>query len=103
LNPGDPSSAVGGAQLLALLQAAARCGVPIVQSCMQRLLWHCNQVLFKQLTSWCACVCVFKCVFVCGCMYVCVHCEVLNATPAVALQPSAIQAAYIMVRLCVLL
>jgi hypothetical protein len=31
------------------------------------------------------------------------HCAVLHATPAVALQPSAIQAAYIMVRLCVLL
>ena len=43
---------MGGVQLLALLQTAARCGVPIVQSCMQRLLWHCNQVLFKQLTSW---------------------------------------------------
>ncbi|KAF5834637.1 Spc98 family-domain-containing protein [Dunaliella salina] len=43
---------MGGAQLLAVIQSAARCGVPIVQSCMQRLLWHCNQVLFKQLTSW---------------------------------------------------
>ena len=51
---GDPvAGPLKGAALLGLLQAAVRCGVPVVQSCMQRLLWHCNQVLFKQLTSWC--------------------------------------------------
>ena len=41
-----------GCELLALLHELARCGSPGMQSCMQRLLWHCNQVLLKQLTSW---------------------------------------------------
>jgi gamma-tubulin complex component 4 len=41
-----------GSELIAALHARARCGVPLVQSVMQRLLWHCNQVLIQQLTSW---------------------------------------------------
>jgi hypothetical protein len=41
-----------GSELIALLHARVRCGVPVVQSVMQRLLWHCNQVLVHQLTSW---------------------------------------------------
>ena len=32
----------------------AQCGIPQLQSCLTRLLWHCNQVLFKQLSAWCA-------------------------------------------------
>lgn len=30
----------------------AQCGIPELQSCLTRLLWHCNQVLFKQLSGW---------------------------------------------------
>ncbi|GAX73958.1 hypothetical protein CEUSTIGMA_g1408.t1 [Chlamydomonas eustigma] len=41
-----------GCELIALLYCLSRCGAPILQSCMQRLLWHCNQVLLKQLSSW---------------------------------------------------
>ena len=41
-----------GAALLRALHARSRCGVPLLQACMQRLLWHCNQVLYKQLSSW---------------------------------------------------
>ncbi|KAG1679668.1 hypothetical protein FOA52_006185 [Chlamydomonas sp. UWO 241] len=41
-----------GSELIAALHARVRCGVPLVQSVMQRLLWHCNQVLIQQLTSW---------------------------------------------------
>lgn len=42
----------GGAEVMRLLAARAHSGVPAVQSCAQRLLWHCRQVLFKQLESW---------------------------------------------------
>ena len=41
-----------GSELLALLHTRARGGAPMLQSCMQRLLWHCNQVLLQQLSSW---------------------------------------------------
>ena len=41
-----------GSELLALLHALSRCGSPVLQSVMQRLLWHCNQVLLRQLSSW---------------------------------------------------
>ena len=34
------------------LSLRAHSGAPAVQSCAQRLLWHCRQVLFKQLESW---------------------------------------------------
>lgn len=42
----------GGAELMRLLAARAHSGVPALQACAQRLLWHCRQVLFKQLESW---------------------------------------------------
>ena len=35
-----------------LLSARARSGAPMVQSCMLRLLWHCQRVLCKQLEAW---------------------------------------------------
>ncbi|KAK9803977.1 hypothetical protein WJX72_009639 [[Myrmecia] bisecta] len=41
-----------GSQLLQLLHYKAQCGVPVLQSCLGRLLWHCNQVLYKQLSAW---------------------------------------------------
>ena len=41
-----------GSQIMGLLSLRAHSGVPAVQSCAQRLLWHCRQVLFKQLESW---------------------------------------------------
>lgn len=37
---------------MTLLKKKSRCGIPVVQACMLRLLWHCTQVLFKQLESW---------------------------------------------------
>ena len=41
-----------GSQIMRLLSLRAHSGVPALQSCAQRLLWHCRQVLFKQLESW---------------------------------------------------
>lgn len=41
-----------GPKLIEELMQQARCGHPALQSCYQRLLWHCNQVLLKQLSTW---------------------------------------------------
>ncbi|XP_078445442.1 GAMMA-TUBULIN COMPLEX PROTEIN 4 isoform X1 [Wolffia australiana] len=43
---------VRGGQLLDLLHKRCHCGMPELQSCIQRLLWHGHQVLYHQLTSW---------------------------------------------------
>ena len=45
-------AALAGAAVMRLLALRAHSGVPALQSCAQRLLWHCRQVLFKQLESW---------------------------------------------------
>ncbi|KAG0489937.1 hypothetical protein HPP92_006800, partial [Vanilla planifolia] len=41
-----------GGQLLNLLHKRCHCGVPELQACIQRLLWHGHQVLYNQLASW---------------------------------------------------
>lgn len=41
-----------GCQITRTLERKAQSGVPAVQSCAHRLLWHCRQILFKQLDSW---------------------------------------------------
>ncbi|XP_052172126.1 gamma-tubulin complex component 4 [Diospyros lotus] len=41
-----------GGQLLNLLQKRCHCGVPELQTCIQRLLWHGHQVMYNQLASW---------------------------------------------------
>lgn len=43
---------IKGGQLLNLLHKRCHCGVPELQSCIQRLLWHGHQVMFNQLISW---------------------------------------------------
>lgn len=43
---------LSGAAVMHTLELRAHSGVPSVQSCVARLLWHCRQVLFKQLESW---------------------------------------------------
>uniref|UniRef100_A0A803L9Y1 Gamma-tubulin complex component n=1 Tax=Chenopodium quinoa TaxID=63459 RepID=A0A803L9Y1_CHEQI len=43
---------VRGGKLLNLLHKRCHCGVPELQTCLQRLLWHGHQVLFNQLASW---------------------------------------------------
>ncbi|CAK0758510.1 hypothetical protein CVIRNUC_002625 [Coccomyxa viridis] len=43
---------LSGSQLLRLLHDKAGCGVPALQSCCQRLLWHCNQTLLSHIRSW---------------------------------------------------
>jgi gamma-tubulin complex component 4 len=45
-------SQLNAAQLMHLLDRRTRCGIPAVQACAERLLWHCHGVLFKQLESW---------------------------------------------------
>ncbi|MBA0679637.1 hypothetical protein Goari_011394 [Gossypium aridum] len=41
-----------GGKLLNLLHKRFHCGVPELQVCIQRLLWHGHQVLYNQLASW---------------------------------------------------
>ncbi|KAE8672236.1 Gamma-tubulin complex component 4 [Hibiscus syriacus] len=41
-----------GGKLLSLLHKRFHCGVPELQACIQRLLWHGHQVLYNQLASW---------------------------------------------------
>ena len=39
----------------AVWAAAAGCGSPPLASALQRLAWHADQTLFRQLSSWCGC------------------------------------------------
>ncbi|PSR89518.1 Gamma-tubulin complex component like [Actinidia chinensis var. chinensis] len=41
-----------GGRLLTLLHKRCHCGVPELQTCIQRLLWHGHQVMYNQLASW---------------------------------------------------
>ncbi|CAL1390135.1 unnamed protein product [Linum trigynum] len=41
-----------GGHLLSLLHKRCHCGVPELQTCVQRLLWHGHQVMYNQLASW---------------------------------------------------
>ncbi|KAL2612318.1 hypothetical protein R1flu_024010 [Riccia fluitans] len=41
-----------GGRLLNLLHAKCHCGIPQLQACMQRLLWHGHQVMYRQLAAW---------------------------------------------------
>nr|XP_009770642.1 PREDICTED: gamma-tubulin complex component 4 homolog isoform X2 [Nicotiana sylvestris]XP_016433585.1 PREDICTED: gamma-tubulin complex component 4 homolog isoform X2 [Nicotiana tabacum] len=41
-----------GGKLLNLLHKCCHCGVPELQTCIQRLLWHGHQVMYNQLASW---------------------------------------------------
>ncbi|XP_015577237.1 gamma-tubulin complex component 4 homolog isoform X1 [Ricinus communis] len=43
---------IRGGQLLNLLHKRSHCGVPELQTCIQRLLWHGHQVMYNQLASW---------------------------------------------------
>ncbi|CAM8980751.1 unnamed protein product [Rhodiola kirilowii] len=43
---------IRGGQLLNLLNKRCHCGVPELQTCIQRLLWHGHQVMYNQLASW---------------------------------------------------
>ncbi|CAI8603766.1 unnamed protein product [Vicia faba] len=43
---------IRGGQLLNLLHKKCHCGVPELQTCIQRLLWHGHQVMYNQLSSW---------------------------------------------------
>ncbi|GAB4829907.1 Gamma-tubulin complex component 4 [Ancistrocladus abbreviatus] len=43
---------IRGGQLLNLLHKRCHCGVPELQACLQRLLWHGHQVMYNQLASW---------------------------------------------------
>ncbi|KAJ8749569.1 hypothetical protein K2173_026218 [Erythroxylum novogranatense] len=43
---------IRGGQLLNLLHKRCHCGVPELQTSIQRLLWHGHQVMYNQLASW---------------------------------------------------
>ncbi|KAH9730480.1 gamma-tubulin complex component 4 [Citrus sinensis] len=43
---------IRGGQLLNLLHKRCHCGMPELQACIQRLLWHGHQVMYNQLASW---------------------------------------------------
>jgi hypothetical protein len=50
------STVPDGTRLFAAVWAAAAgCGSPPLASALQRLAWHANQTLFRQLSSWCGC------------------------------------------------
>lgn len=40
------------AQVMDLLYDRARCGIPSLQAVLERLLWNCNQVLYRHLSAW---------------------------------------------------
>ena len=46
------SQGLKGARIIELLDRRAQGGWPPIESCCQRLLWHCYRVLFKQIESW---------------------------------------------------
>ncbi|KAL6957900.1 Gamma-tubulin complex component 4 [Sarracenia purpurea var. burkii] len=41
-----------GGRLLNILHKRCHCGVPELQTCIQRLLWHGHQVMYNQLACW---------------------------------------------------
>ncbi|KAL8192009.1 hypothetical protein R6Q57_028130 [Mikania cordata] len=43
---------ISGGKLLTLLHKRCHCGVPELQTCIQRLLWYGHQVMYNQLASW---------------------------------------------------
>ncbi|KAL8143051.1 hypothetical protein V2J09_016083 [Rumex salicifolius] len=43
---------ISGGHLLNLLHKRCHCGVPELQTCIQRLLWHGHQVMYNQLATW---------------------------------------------------
>lgn len=43
---------VRGQDIARLFEQRASCGIPTVQACSSRMVWHCHQVLFKQMYSW---------------------------------------------------
>lgn len=45
-------NSVCGGKLLNLLHKRCHCGIPELQTCFQRLLWHGHQVMYNQLMSW---------------------------------------------------
>lgn len=46
------AAGLAGAALLGRLGERAACGVPELQACFGRLLWHCHQALLQQLSAW---------------------------------------------------
>lgn len=52
---GRGSGLPDGVRLVAAVRAAAAgCGAPQLASALQRLAWHADQTLFRQLSAWCA-------------------------------------------------
>ena len=43
---------VNGQDIARIFEQRASCGIPTVQACSSRMVWHCHQVLFKQMYSW---------------------------------------------------
>ena len=41
-----------GSAVLKALHDKACCGIAEVQSCLERLQWHCHQTLLKHLKAW---------------------------------------------------
>ena len=43
------------AEVMSLLFDRAQCGKPSLEAVLERLLWNCNQILYRHLSAWCAC------------------------------------------------
>lgn len=42
------------AAVMGVLFDRAQCGAPSLEAVLERLLWNCNQVLYRHLSAWCA-------------------------------------------------
>lgn len=42
----------GCREILETFETAARSGMPVIEGCSLRIVWHCYQVLFKQIHAW---------------------------------------------------
>lgn len=50
----SPAPQKGSTAALDALFARSRCGMPALRAVTDRLLWHCNQLLYQHVTAWCA-------------------------------------------------
>jgi hypothetical protein len=54
------------ATVMSLLFDRAHCGKPSLEAVLERLLWNCNQVLYRHLAAWCVCRPCWQCSCLCG-------------------------------------
>lgn len=48
------------AQIMGLLFDRTRSGIPILQAVLERLLWNCNQILYRHISAWYVLLIIFQ-------------------------------------------